>query len=167
MSSNLYRLHVVILPEDSANIDLVNGFMLALNNRTRQMQVLHAAGGWRNVVARFLQNEVPRMRQYVERRVILLIDLDNEGFDRKYFVENQIPTDLRARVFLLGVASEPEALGRSCGKHLEEIGMTLAKECEENREELWQHVELVHNRSELAKLRIALGSVLASDFAGY
>jgi hypothetical protein len=46
MSVDKYSPHVLVLPEDDANRQLANGFHLNTDwNRSRQMQVLAAAGG--------------------------------------------------------------------------------------------------------------------------
>jgi len=53
MSVNVYRRHVMVLPEDDANGDIVNGFLLDPSLNERAIQVLPPAGGWANVFARF------------------------------------------------------------------------------------------------------------------
>ena len=43
MSVNKFRQHVFVLPEDDANRQLANGFLLDLS--VRQVQILPEAGG--------------------------------------------------------------------------------------------------------------------------
>jgi hypothetical protein len=49
------------------------------------------------------------MRQYPQRNILLIIDFD-ECEDRLNFVESYIPDDIKNRVFVLGVQSNPESL---------------------------------------------------------
>ena len=45
MSVNNHRPHVLVLPEDEANEELVNGFLLDPSIKLRNIQVLPSAGG--------------------------------------------------------------------------------------------------------------------------
>lgn len=49
--TNRYVDHLLVLPEDDANRQLVNGFQLSLRINPRCIQVLPSAGGWRNALA--------------------------------------------------------------------------------------------------------------------
>ena len=83
--------------------------------------------------------------------MVLLMDFD-EGENRFSYVENQIPNDLKERVFILGVQSEPEKLKKATERTLEEIGEDLAKDCSENKNELWGHELLKHNSQEIHRM---------------
>jgi hypothetical protein len=150
MSVNNYRPHVLVLPEDRANADIANGFLLNPSLDERSIQVLPYARGWLTVIEKF-KGIAPTMRQYLDRRVVLLIDFDGDA-DRLNYVMGEIPDDLRNRVFVLGVLSEPEKLKSSLGKNFEGIGETLAMNCSDNIDELWLHELLKHNQSEVARL---------------
>lgn len=67
-------------------------------------------------------------------------------------VESHIPDDLKSRVFVLGVLSEPENLKRESKKTFEEIGEALAKDCSDNNNELWRHNLLKHNKPQLDRM---------------
>ncbi|QKQ77238.1 hypothetical protein [Nostoc sp. TCL240-02] len=151
MSVNHYQPHVFVLPEDDANRQIVNGFILDLNLNSRAIQVLPPAGGWKKVVEKFTNDYASTMRQYPQRMIILLIDFD-EDKDRLIYVKHQIPDDLKNRVFVLGVLSEPESLRRDINKSFEKIGEALAKDCSDNTNELWEHDLLTHNKTELVRL---------------
>lgn len=58
------------------------------------------------------------------------------------------------RVFVIGILSEPEQLNRylKYQKTFEEIGDTLATECDENKYELWGHELIQHNQHELNRM---------------
>ena len=59
MSVNKHLPHILVLPEDDANRQLANGFLLQVDpTRMRQMQVLPVAGGWTAVLDQFLSDEV-------------------------------------------------------------------------------------------------------------
>ncbi|MEH2194658.1 MAG: hypothetical protein V7K98_18715 [Nostoc sp.] len=151
MSINHYQPHVFVLPEDDANRQIVNGFILDLNLNSRAIQVLPPAGGWKKVVEKFTNDYASTMRQYPQRMIILLIDFD-EDKDRLTYVKHQIPDDLKNRVFVLGVLSEPESLRRDINKSFEKIGEALAKDCSDKTNELWEHDLLIHNNTELDRL---------------
>jgi hypothetical protein len=151
MSVNNYRPHILILPEDSANSEIANGFLLNPKLNERLIQILPFARGWMTVLDKFIDDHVSKMRLYPERMIVLLIDFD-EDEDRLVYVETKIPSDLKNRVFVLGVFSEPEKLKSDIKKGFEEIGEALATDCSENTDKLWSHDLLEHNRNELERL---------------
>ena len=61
MSANKNKLHVLVLPEDDANRQMLNGFLLEFP--TRQIQGLPVAGGWKKVLSQFNSNEVAGMER--------------------------------------------------------------------------------------------------------
>ncbi len=151
MSINRRRPHIIVLPEDDANRQIVNGFTQALNVNGRVIQVMPPVGGWSRVRDTFERDYIFDMRSYPDRRLILLIDFDEQE-SRYENVKSKIPGDLNDRVFVLGVWSEPEQLRRKTKKDFERIGDSLAEECPDNRNELWEDDLLKHNRKELDRL---------------
>ncbi|MEH2334866.1 hypothetical protein [Nostoc sp.] len=151
MSSNKHRPHILVLPEDDANRQIANGFILDLNLNSRVIQILPEARGWKDVVDKFTNDYVSTMRQYPYRMIALLIDFDEQE-DRLSYVKDQIPDDLENRVFVLGVLSEPERLRKDINKDFEKIGEALAKDCSDNTNELWGHELLKHNKTELDRM---------------
>jgi hypothetical protein len=143
--------HLLVLPEDDANRQLANGFVLGVRHE-RRIQVLVEAGGWSVVLERFQSEHINAMRKYHERRMVLLLDFD-ERDNRPDQIKAQIPDDLKDRVFILGVQSEPEALKRAGLGSLEVIGSRLASECREGKREMWAHDLLKINASELDRLQ--------------
>jgi hypothetical protein len=148
--------HVVIVPEDDANRDLVNGFLKHQNINHRGASVLRKTGGWTKLLNNFDFNS---LKTNPQRRVILLVDFDN--YDKKSIAKidqrkteilAKIPDELRERFYLLGVYSEPEKLKSSCQMSYEKIGTTLATECADETYKLWNHELLQHNDPELARL---------------
>lgn len=157
MSVNKYRPHLLFLPEDDANRDLANGFILEFN--TRQLQILPEVGGWRIVIETFKLEHIPALRSCSERRIALLIDFDEDS-SRRETLNRDIPAELKNRVFLLGTKSEPEKL-RSAGLgSYESIGRRMAQECREGTHSLWQHELLEGNLSEVNRLRKSIRSFL-------
>ncbi|TAF06318.1 MAG: hypothetical protein EAZ77_12420 [Nostocales cyanobacterium] len=151
MSINKYEQHIFVLPEDDANRQIANGFINDLNLNTRVIQVLPIADGWTKVVDEFTNEHIKSMRQFTKRMIVLLIDFD-EREDRLSYVQSHIPEDLKNRVFVLGVQSNPESLQRDIKQSLEAIGETLATDCSENKNELWGHHLLIHNKPELERM---------------
>lgn len=155
MSNQGFPPELVILAEDQANIDIANGFAQCLPLlRQRSLQVLGPARGWAKVIDIFAQQHIPKLRmpKYRQRRLILLMDFDTAQ-NRREYVQDRIPEDLKDRVFVLGCWDEVEALKKDLGyPGLEKIGADLATNCAENREDLWQHPQLQHNQAEVQRL---------------
>jgi hypothetical protein len=158
MSVNRYHPHVLVLPEDDANSQLANGFLLDQSLLPRTVQVLPVAGGWLEVLSRFNSDHVSGMDKYPYRFMVLLIDFDGRE-DRLDQAKTEIPTRLIDRVFVLGVWTEPEALRRACGSY-ETIGKAMAKDCREGTDETWEHDLLRHNASEIDRLRQQVRPIL-------
>jgi hypothetical protein len=153
MSASKFQPHVLVLPEDDANSDLANGFLLELDAPvSRQLQVLPASGGWRNVLNDFESNYVSDMDRYADRRMVLLIDFDGRE-DRLNEVKRRIPGRLSERVFILGAMSEPEALRAAGLGTYEVIGRAMAKDCREGTDTTWGHDLLRNNAGEIGRLR--------------
>ncbi len=151
MSLNRYRPHIFVLPEDDANRQIANGFVLHPQLKARTIQILPPAGGWRKAVDRLFDVHIPEMQKFSEERLILAVDLDrSEG--RLRDVKAKIPAALQDRVFAIGVLSEPEDLKRAFGTSFEGIGELMASNCYDNTGELWEHYLLKHNRSEVDRL---------------
>ena len=158
MSVNRQVPHVLVLPEDDANRQLANGFQLHLSLATRRMQVLPEAGGWREVLDRFNSEHRPDMERNGNRFMILLLDFDGRE-DRLNEVRTSIPEHLQARVFVLGVWTEPEDLRQNFGSY-ETIGLAVANDCYDNTEVILTHELLRHNSAELDRLRTDVRRIL-------
>ena len=152
MSVNRYKPHIIVLPEDRANEEITNGFIQAPNVDYRAIQVERPARGWTKVVKKKITTQlVPIMRQFKESFTVLLMDFD-QNEDRLNLVTSKIPEDLKDRVFVLGVLSEPEYLKRKINKTFEEIGGSLAEDCPDNKNKLWRDDLLRHNEIELDRI---------------
>jgi len=152
MSVNLYKPHVLVLPEDDANRQLVNGFLQDPALNSRAIQVLPIAGGWAKVRDVFENAQLALLRKYPERHLVLLIDFDQQVADREQIFQAVIPADVRQRVYLLGTQDEPEPLRKACGVSLEKIGEQLGNACANGESGLWSHPMLAHNVAELERL---------------
>lgn len=152
MSVNVYKPHVMVLPEDDANRQIVNGFLLDPSLNQRVIQPLPIAGGWAKVREELSATQVVQLRKYPDRHLVLLIDFDGEVAERMQNFQEAIPDDVRDRVYLLGTQDEPEPLRKVCGISLERIGEELAQACANEEPGLWSHEMLQHNQAELARL---------------
>ncbi len=151
MSLNRYSDHVVVLPEDAADHNIANGFKLEIDaDRQNGIQILPAAGGWTKAFDAIGAELAPNMRRFPGRRLVLLIDFDG---DDERASSATIPADIRDRVFIIGIRSEPEELKSVTGLSYETIGRELARSCRDGSEGLWSHELLRHNASELERLR--------------
>jgi len=167
MSINRYKPHVIILPEDKADEEIANGFMVSPNINYRAIQVDKPAGGWLTVVEKFKTELVPEMQKYTACITVMLIDFDcydgRSYEDRLRQVTLAIPDDLKDRVFVLGVLTEPEDLRDAREKErktFEIIGETLAVGCPDNKSELWKHELLMHNEDEINRILLSVRSFL-------
>jgi len=102
MSVNKNRPHIFVLPEDDANRQIVNGFLLEF--QTRQIQPLEEAGGCRKVLQSFASDHIVGMEKHPNRLIILLLDFDGKG-NRFDTAIAHVPEHLRDRVFILGVTN--------------------------------------------------------------
>jgi hypothetical protein len=117
MSVNRYQPRVLVLPEDDANRQLANGFVLDLNAAVlTRIQVLEEVGGWHEVLNHLQSDHIADMNRYTNRFIVLLIDFDRHG-GRLNEARSRIPEPLRDRVFILGAWSEPEDL-KSGSRHI-------------------------------------------------
>jgi hypothetical protein len=160
LSADKFKPHVFVLPENDANKELANGFLLRVDQtRGRQMDVLRVARGRDKVLERFKLDHVTDMVNYPKRFMVLLMDFDG----RKDLLESartSIPENLLNRVFVLGVLTEPEALKAALGRTYEEIGLAMADDCRDGTDTTWGHDLLRHNASELERLRKHVCSIL-------
>lgn len=157
MSVNRYQPHVLVLPEDDANRQLANGFHLQID-QIRRMQVLPVAGGWNEVLDHFQVEHVPEMLRWPNRLMILLIDCDGDQ-NRLNYARTIIPPGLAARVFILGVLTEPEALKAELGGY-ERIGSRIATDCRYGTNQIWRQPLLQHNAEEIDRLREQVRPIL-------
>ena len=161
MSVNRNLPHIFVLPEDDANRQLVNGFVLELTRNVRQIQALPEAGGWLKALGRFdnpRDSHLTSLRKYPNSFLVVMIDGDGEEarFDE---ARRKIPADLSDRIFILGVWTEPEALKKDLGSY-EKIGRALAQDCREGTARTWGHALLRHNETEVARLRERVRPIL-------
>jgi hypothetical protein len=159
MSANKYVPHVHVLPEDDANRQLANGFLLDQSIIGRRIHVLEEAGGWNEVLKRFNSIYAAEMDRTPNRFMVLLIDLDG-NVERLKLARKCIPDHLRDRVFILGTLSEPEDLKKDLAMQFEAIGLAIAEDCREGTDKFWAHRLLSHNAEEVNRLREIVSPIL-------
>jgi hypothetical protein len=149
MSANKYEHHLLVIPEDEANRQIMTGFNTHLDVNSHRIQVEPVAGGWLEALEKFKHNHVPGMIRYEKRHVMILIDFDNR-IDRIDQAKEYIPENLKERVFILGCLSE---LRGATGMGKEALGEALADACIGGNEELWDNEILAHNRAEMERMK--------------
>lgn len=157
MSVNDSRPHIFVLPEDKANRDVANGFLLQID--TRQVQVLPSAGGWMRVLEKFENEYINTMSGNSHRHIVLLIDFDGKK-DRRDEVQKVIPDSLSDRVFIIGALTEPEKIRKAGLGSFEEIGQKLADDCRDQTTTAWDHELLEHNAEEVKRMMTTLRPIL-------
>jgi hypothetical protein len=159
MSVNRERPHVLVLPEDQANREIVNGFITHTSVDHRRIQVMKNLGGWTRVCEEFEEKYVRKLNDNRNSYVVMLIDFDGRP-ERRNHVEHLIPDDLRDRVFIIGVLSRPEKLKEDKRLTFEEIGRELEEDCPRQPDGIWNHDLLKHNAVELDRMWKTLGPIL-------
>jgi hypothetical protein len=153
MSVNSHKPHLLVLPEDDANRQIVVGFIQDARINARAIQVLPIAGGWRKVIESFANDHIAALQQYPGRRIVLLIDCDKDASRLDVIRTTCIPSDLQDRVFVLGVWSNPEKLKSHVKGGFEAIGKNLAQDCVDGTNTTWGHALLAHNQTELNRMK--------------
>jgi len=159
MSVNKHLPHVLVLPEDDANRQIANGFLLDHSVRSRMIQILPVARGWPAVRDSFQHMYNQYMQQYQVCLMVLLIDFDGRGAERLDNVLSSVEDSIRDRVFVLGTSLEPEKLKASLGSY-ERIGKALARECADGKETTWSHPLLKHNDDERTRMMPRIKPIL-------
>ncbi len=156
---NRYRPHVLLLPEDGANRQIANGFLLHESLNISRIRILPEPGGWLKVVEEFEEKSIPDLAKYPETRLVLVIDCDRDA-ERLSRVRGRIPHNLSERVFVIGCADEPETLRTNLGRRYEEIGRDLANDCYDGTDATWSNPLLQCNGEELVRLRNSIRPIL-------
>lgn len=146
---NRNKPHLLVLSEDSATHDIAVGFN---DYATGAIQVCKCLKGWPDVLKTFQKIYVDYLRQYTDAHIVLLIDFDNVFPVRLQLFQNAIPNDIADRVFVFGALDEAETLKKGANLSLSNIGLTLAKECEDGTTNLWNNVQVRHNTAERVRL---------------
>jgi hypothetical protein len=159
---NRSKPHVYIVPEDRRDEQIAIGFVSHHLVQPGRMRVMRRRRGWRDVLESLKEEYIPTLHDWSLAYVVLIVDFDGQGESRRKEFENVIPDDLKPRVFVLGASDEPEVLKRTLNLSYEEIGRTLAAECESESSNLWSHPELANNATERKRLFEAVKSFVFS-----
>jgi hypothetical protein len=143
---------VYVIPEDDAYRQIADGFILQESVDSRRIQVMPVAGGWGHVLETFKEEYISLLRNRVRDHVVLLIDFDGIFERRLSYFQQEIPEDLRARVFVVGARDEAETLKTALRQSLEQIGRSLADDCRDATTIGWDHDQLRHNEEERKRL---------------
>jgi hypothetical protein len=152
VSVNVHRPHLIVIPEDKANRDIINGFSEYLEINQRQFWVEDLARGWTNGSKRLDELARGHMIKYTHSYAVLVIDFDGQE-DRGSKIRLALPKAVRDRIFIIGALSEPESLRDDTGLSYEGLGRQMAKSCSESNFDFWQRQKLLrHNMQEVGRL---------------
>jgi hypothetical protein len=126
---NKYAPHVYVIPEDDADRQIADGFVLHPQVKDARIQVVPPSGGWPKVLQTFRDEYIPKLRVYGDAHVVMLIDFDGQVETRRALFEEEIPAEFRTRVFVIGSRVNPETLRSALSQSFEAIGNTLADDC--------------------------------------
>lgn len=152
MSLNKFMPHVYVIPEDHADEQIANGFVLHDQVKQNRIRVEQPAGGWLEVLHKFKVEYIAHLQKYEQGHVIMLIDFDGKYDSKRTECEQAIPDELKQRVFVVGPKKEPEDIRREMGKNFEQIGFSLADDCFARTETIWSHEQLKHNDPDRQRL---------------
>ena len=152
MSANKYDHHLLVIPEDEANRQIMTGFNTHLDVNSRRIQLEPVAGGWLKALETFKSDHVGGMCALDKRHVLILIDFDDHP-ERIEKAKEYIPDNLTDRVFVLGCLSEPEGLSSATGMSKEKLGEELAEACLSGQGDVWRNAILAHNQNELERMK--------------
>lgn len=156
MSANKYTQHLIVIPEDQAIREIVNGFSTCLDANERQFYVYDLARGWERGKETLLELSKGYMREYPNSYAVLIVDFDGNAH-RGSEIKNQVPEEVRDRVFVVGVLNEPENLRNSTGMRFEQLGRQIAGGCKDSSIDFWERQELLaHNVDEIRRLSEAV-----------
>jgi hypothetical protein len=159
---NRYKPHVYVIPEDDRDRQLADGFVLHDSVDARRIQVMPPAGGWSEVLKTFTAEYVGRLHDDRQGHVVMLIDFDGSYNERRAEFHQAIPGDLRPRVFVIGSRQTPEDLRKELGMTFEDIGKSLADDCNGGTENVWGHDHLKHNDPDRRRLVEVIKPILFS-----
>ena len=148
MGCNHEKWHLFIKPEDDANRQIVNGFVMKLSMEAQsKIHVDKPANGYHKALE-FIRDA--NLERYPQRRLLVVID-----YDRSVELRQRLVNDYAAicdRVFVLGAQRDAEALKRSLQKSFAKCGAAIADDCASCACELWNNSTLNHNREFLDRL---------------
>lgn len=150
---------MLVLPEDEANRQIANGFLISRQVNARNLSILEPAGGWRKVLHELRETHVPQMQKFSGRTIVLVVDFDRSASRRSQF-EDALPEELRQRVFVVGVWTEPEDLRSKLAIIYEQIGKQIADGCAVDGPSVWDNPLLRHNQPEITRMRSIIHPVL-------
>ncbi len=151
MSINKFRPHLHVIVEDSKLADIARGFAIE-NAHRNQFDIRQPAGGWPRAEVQ-LERQINELDNYSQRIVIVVIDFDNEGEQRRERFLEVVPEHLRERVIVLGPVGKCEQLTSELAIDRESIGRKLARECQEDAWESWNCTQLAHNQPSASGFR--------------
>jgi hypothetical protein len=162
-AANDYKPHLLVIPEDKANQDIVNGFSLHLEVNERQFTVLPIAKGWSKGKERLSELCEKRLSKCKTAYALLIVDYDGDR-DRGSKIKSSLPAEVKDRVFVIGILSEPERLKSSINQKYEDIGRLVAEGCREKSTDFWEQQELLaHNLDEVQRLSKAVRNFFFKD----
>lgn len=160
MSVNKYEPHVFVIPEDRANEQVANGFVLHDQVKTRRIQVLPCASGWRGVLEKFESEYITQLKRFPRGYVVLLVDFDGDYPRRRQLFGESVPPDLRDRAFVVGARENPERLRQELAMDFEAIGYAIADDCYKMTKVVWSHAQLAHNEPDRDRMEQSVRSIL-------
>lgn len=164
MGVNKYSEYVVILPEDDANRQIINGFLNVIGVNLNAIDVRAVAGGWKKALSLRIKPLIKELENNKNMSLLVVIDFDLQFEKRLKIFKEKLGNNLIDRAFLLGAISEPEKLKKEFNLPYEKIGRALAKSCLTNNFSIWENDLLKHNLPEIKRITSQIRSTLFETF---
>jgi len=150
-----YPEEVIVIPEDPAIRDVVNGFLGEIDHQ--RLHVEPPSGGWSKAFDKLMEIGARQGRSIV---VVIDEDVDPNR-------ASKMPEGDHANVYVLTIRPKVESLRTELRKQglikpnsLEEIGRVLAKDCREGTRYAWACKALAGNSERLAQMEEELKPIL-------
>ena len=150
--------HVYVIPEDDADRQIAVGFIEHHSVKDSRIKVMPVAGGWMNVLKTFVDEYIQNLKNNPKAHVVMLIDFDGWFEQRRKKFEQEIPDEIKPRVFVVGSKNTPQTLKRALNYQFSfsKIGDSLADECATGITKLWGHEQLTHNDPDRQHLNLTV-----------
>jgi hypothetical protein len=163
---NRQSSHLIVLPEDDADRQIVNGFIQGSSIDQRRIQATNVAGGWCKAEDIIHEEYLAYLQRYPKGHLVLLIDFD-KNTNRGENIRKKIPANLASRIFVIGTLGTPEKLKAELSLNtFEAIGEKAFADCRDPERlenpagTIWEHSRLKHNLMEIQRLHAAVSHFL-------
>ena len=152
--ANIYKHHLIVIPEDDKYNNIVNGIVLSSNVDENIFNIFRPSGGWLKVFEQ-LEDQMKHLERLKYRHILILIDFDEKFESRYKMFFDEVPSEYLDRVFILGVNNkEFEDLQRFFSlSNFEKLAKKLVENCPDSDLSNWKNKYLECNLAEIGRMK--------------